>query len=100
MSTRNTGAARSGTMLSPAELAVRLDEDLVALMAASCPHGRAEHVSPSPDVQYPVGDRARDGAAGHHHPDHAEPGRAGVAAQRITDDFPARAAVTRFPGCG
>jgi len=46
-------------MLSPAELAVRLDEDLVALMAASCPHGRAEHVSPSPDVQYPVGDRAR-----------------------------------------
>ena len=39
MSTRNTGAARSGTMLSPAELAVRLDEDLVALMAASCPHG-------------------------------------------------------------
>ena len=50
-------------MLSPAELAVRLDEDLVALMAASCPHGRAEHVSPSPDVQYPVGDRARDGAA-------------------------------------
>jgi hypothetical protein len=39
----------SGTMLSPAELAVRLDEDLVALMATSCPHGRAE--SPSPDVQ-------------------------------------------------
>ena len=68
MSTRNTWAAASGTMLSPAELAVRLDEDLVALIAASCPHGRAEHVSPSPDVQYPVGDRARDGAAGHHHP--------------------------------
>jgi hypothetical protein len=67
MSTRNTGAAGSGTMLSPAELAVRLDEDLVA-MAASCPHGRAEHVSPSPDVQYPVGDRARDRAAGQHHP--------------------------------
>jgi hypothetical protein len=37
MSTRNTGAAASGTMLSPAELAVRLDEDLVALIAASCP---------------------------------------------------------------
>ena len=55
-------------MLSPAELAVRLDEDLVALIAASCPHGRAEHVSPSPDVQYPVGDRARGGAAGHHYP--------------------------------
>jgi hypothetical protein len=55
-------------MLSPAELAVRLDEDLVALMVASCPHGRAEHVSPSPDVQYPVGDRTRDGAAGQHHP--------------------------------
>jgi hypothetical protein len=68
MSTWNTWLARSGTMLSPAELAVRLEEDLVALMAASCPHGRAEHVSPSPDVQYPVGDRARDGAAGHHHP--------------------------------
>ena len=68
MSTRNTGAATSGTMLSPAELAVRLEEELVALMAASCPHGRAEHVSPSPDVQYPVGDRARDRAAGHHHP--------------------------------
>ena len=49
MSTWNTGAAMSGTMLSPAELAVRLDEDLVALMATSCPHGRAE--SPSPDVQ-------------------------------------------------
>jgi hypothetical protein len=92
--------AMSGTMLSPAELAVRLDEDLVALMAASCPHYRAEHVSPSPDVQYPVSDRARNRAAGHHHPDHAEPGRAGVAAQGITDDFPARAAVTRFPGCG
>ena len=68
MSPRNTGAARSGTMLSPVELAVRLDEGLVALMASSCPHGRAEHVSPSPDVQYPVGDRARDGAAGQHHP--------------------------------
>ena len=68
MSTRNTGAARSGTMLSPAELAVRLDEDLLVFMAASCPRGRAEHVGPSPDVQYPVGDRARDGAAGHHHP--------------------------------
>src|SRR6266496_5112288 len=100
MSTRNTGAVRSGTMLSPVELAVRLDEDLVALMAASCQHGRAEHVNPSPDVQYQEGDRARDGAAGHHHPNHAEPGRAGVAAQRITDDFPARTAVTRFPGCG
>jgi hypothetical protein len=99
MSTRNTGGAMSGTMLSPAELAVRLDEGLVALMAASCPHGRAEHVSPSPDVQYPVGDWARDGAAGHHHPDHAEPGGTRVAAQRITDDFPARAALTRFPGC-
>jgi hypothetical protein len=68
MSTRNTGAAVNGTMLSPAELAVRLDENLVALIAASCPHGRAEHVSPSPDVQYPVGDRARYGATGHHHP--------------------------------
>ena len=68
MSTRNAGVAMSGAMLSPAELAVRLDEDLVALRAASCPHGRAEHVSPSPDVQYPVGDRARDRAAGQHHP--------------------------------
>jgi hypothetical protein len=74
MSTLNTWPAMSGTMLSPAELAVRLDEDLVVLMAASCPQGRAEHVSPSPDVQYPVGDRARDGAASYHHPDHAEPG--------------------------
>ena len=64
MSTRNTGAAVSCTMLSPAELAVPVDEDLVALMAASCPHGRAERVSPSPDVQYPAGDRARYGAAG------------------------------------
>jgi hypothetical protein len=73
-------------MLSPVELAVRLDEDLVALMAASCPHGRAEHVSPSPDVQYPVGDRARDGTAGYHHPDHAEPGGARVAAQGVSDD--------------
>lgn len=61
MSTRNTGAAVSCTMLSPAELTVPVDEDLVALMAVSCPHGRAEHVSPSPDVQYPVGDRARYG---------------------------------------
>ena len=100
MSPRNTWPAMSDTMLSPAEPAVRLGENLVALMAASCPHGRAEHVSPSPDVQYPVGDRARDGAAGHHHPNHAEPGRARVAAKGITDDFPARAAVTRFPGCG
>jgi hypothetical protein len=100
MSTRNAGAAMSGTMLSPAELAVRLDEDLVELMAASWPHVRAELASPSPDVQYPVGDRGRDGTAGHHHPNHAEPGRACVAAQGITDDFPARAAVTRFPGCG
>ena len=32
MSTRNTGAAVSCTMLSPAELAVPVDEDLVALM--------------------------------------------------------------------
>ena len=87
-------------MLSPAELAVRSDEDLVALIAARYPHGRAEHVSPSPDVQYPVGDRAPDWPAGKHHPNHAEPGRACVAAQRITDDFPARAAVTRFPGRG
>jgi hypothetical protein len=68
MSTRDTGTASSGTMLSSAELAVWLDEDLMALMAASCPHGRAEHVSPSPDVQYPAGDRARGGAAGHHYP--------------------------------
>jgi hypothetical protein len=68
MSTRDTWAAVSGTMLSPAELAVWLDEDLVALMAVSRPHGRVEHVSPSPDVQYPVGDRARGRAAGHHHP--------------------------------
>ena len=90
----------SVTVLSPAEVAVRSDEDLVALIAASCPHGRTEHVSPSPDVQYPVGDRAPDGPAGHHHPYHAEPGCARVAAQRITDDFPARAAVTRFPGRG
>ena len=90
----------SVTVLSPAELALRLDEDLVALIAASCPHGRAERVSPSPDVQYPVGDRACGGAAGHHHPNHAEPGRARVAAQRITDDFPARAALTRLPGHG
>ena len=48
-------------MLSPAELTVRLDADLAALMAAYCPRGRAEHVSPSPDVQYPVSDRARGG---------------------------------------
>jgi hypothetical protein len=58
------------TVLSPAELAVRSDEDLVVLMAASCPPGRAEHVHPSPDVQYPVGDRGPDIAAGHHHPNH------------------------------
>jgi hypothetical protein len=31
MSTRDTGTASSGTMLSSAELAVWLDEDLVAL---------------------------------------------------------------------
>ena len=68
MSTRNTWPAMSGTMLSSAELAVRLDEDLVVLIAASCPHGRAEHMSPSADVQYPVGDRARYGATGRHHP--------------------------------
>ena len=99
MSTRNT-RVMSGTMLSPAELEVRSDEDLMALMSASCTHGRAEHVHASPDVQYPVGDRARGGAGGNHHPYHAKPGRACVAAQRVTDDFPARAAVTRFPGCG
>jgi hypothetical protein len=87
----------SVTLLSPAELAVRSNEDLVALIAASCPHGRAEHVSPSPDVRYPVGDRGPDG---HHHPYHAEPSRERVAGQRITNDFPARAAVTRFPGRG
>ena len=40
MSTRNTGDAVSGTMLIPAELAVRLDEALVVLMATSCPYGR------------------------------------------------------------
>jgi hypothetical protein len=74
---------------SPAELAVWSDEDLAASMAASSPHGRAEHVHPSPDVQYPVGDRGPGGAAGQHHPYHAEPGRPRVAAQRITDDFPA-----------
>jgi hypothetical protein len=68
MSTRNTGAAMSGTMLSPAELAVRLDDDLVALMGLELPARPAEHVSPSPDVQYPVGDRARGRVAGHHHP--------------------------------
>ena len=55
----------SVTVLSPAELAVRLDEDLAAFMAASSPHGRAEHVHPSPDVQYPVGDRGPGGTAGH-----------------------------------
>ena len=99
MSTRNT-RGMSGTGLSPAELAVRSDEDLVALMTASYPHGRAERVHPSPDVQHPVGDRGPDRAAGHHHPNHAEPGRARVAAQRITDDFPARAALTRLPGRG
>jgi hypothetical protein len=76
----------SDTMLSLAELAMRSDENLVALIAASCPHGRAEYGSSSPDVQYPVGDRARDGAAGHHHPNHAEPGGTGVAAQGVTDD--------------
>ena len=50
MSTRNTGAAMSGAMLSPAELAVRVDEDLVALIAASCPHGRAEHCRPGTPI--------------------------------------------------
>jgi hypothetical protein len=37
MSTRNTGAAVSCTTLSPAELAVPVDEDLVALMAPELP---------------------------------------------------------------
>ena len=46
MSTRGTWLAMNGTTLSPAELAVWLDEDLVALMAASCPHARAGHVRP------------------------------------------------------
>lgn len=87
-------------VLSPAELAGRSDEDLAAFMTVSSPHCRAEHVRPSPDVQYPIGDRGPGGAAGHHYPYHAEPGRPRVAAQRITDDFPARAAVTRFPGRG
>jgi hypothetical protein len=50
----------SAAGLSPAELALRSDEGLVALIA-SCRHGRAEHVYPSPDVQYPVADRARGG---------------------------------------
>jgi len=90
----------SVTVLSPAEPAVRSDEDLVALIAASCPHGRAEHVHPSPDMQYPVGNRGPNRAASNHHPYHAEPGRTRVAAQRITDDIPTRAAVTRLPGRG
>ena len=67
MSTRYENLA-SVIVLSPAELAVRSDGDLAAFMAASSSHCRAEHVRPSPDVQYPVGDRARGGAAGHHHP--------------------------------
>jgi hypothetical protein len=67
------------TMLSPAELAARLDEDLAAHAAGSCPHYRAKHASPPPDIHYPAGDRGCDGAAGHH-PDQAEPGRARLAA--------------------
>lgn len=88
------------TVLSPAMLAVRSDEGLVAFIAVSCRRGRAERVRQSPDVQYPVDDRARDGAAGQHHPDYAEPDGAGVAAQCITDDIPSRAAGTRLPGRG
>jgi hypothetical protein len=65
--------------LSPAELAARLDEDLAAHAAGSCPHYRAKHASPPPDIHYPAGDRGCDGAAGHH-PDQAEPGRARLAA--------------------
>jgi hypothetical protein len=67
------------TTLSPAELAARLDEDLAAHAAGSCPHYRAKHASPPPDIHYPAGDRGCDGAAGHH-PDQAEPGRARLAA--------------------
>jgi hypothetical protein len=69
----------SSATLSPAELAARLDEDLAAHAAGSCPHYRAKHASPPPDIHYPAGDRGCDGAAGHH-PDQAEPGRARLAA--------------------
>ena len=56
----------SVTVLNPAELAaVRPEEDLRALMSASCPHCRAEHVSPSPDMAQQL-DQCGDGAAGHH----------------------------------
>ena len=79
MSAWDIWPAVESTTLSPAELAARLDEDLAAHAAGSCPHYRAKHASPPPDIHYPAGDRGRDGAAGHH-PDQAEPGRARLAA--------------------
>ena len=79
MSAWDIWPAMESTTLSPAELAARLDEDLAAHAAGSCPHYRAKHASPPPDIHYPAGDRGRDGAAGHH-PDQAEPGRARLAA--------------------
>ena len=63
MSAWDIWPAKGSTMLSPAELAARLDEDLAAHAAGSCPHYRAKHASPPPDIHYPAGDRGRDGAA-------------------------------------
>ena len=79
MSAWDIWPAVESTTLSPAELAARLDEDLAARAAGSCPRYRAKHASPPPDIHYAAGDRGRDGAAGHH-PDQAEPGRARLAA--------------------
>ena len=79
MSAWDIWPAMGSTTLSPAELAARLDEDLAAHAAGSCPHYRAKHASPPPDIHYPAADRGRDGPAGHH-PYQAEPGRARLAA--------------------
>ena len=79
MSAWDIWPAMESTTLSPAELAARLDEDLAAHAAGSCPHYRAKHASPPPDIHYPAADPGCDDPAGHH-PDQAEPGRARLAA--------------------
>ena len=54
MSAWDIWPAMESTTLSPAELAARLDEDLAAHAAGSCPHYRAKHASPPPDIHYPA----------------------------------------------
>ena len=60
MSAWDIWPAMEDTTLSPAELAARLDEDLAAHAAGSCPHYRAKHASPPPDIHYAAGDRGRE----------------------------------------